>query len=114
MLRPTASRPVYLGTKPHLEPKTIFLLPSDTYGVCSCGAPSLMRGWICRLKLLLALASAVILGSESHGTHDHILLSQIQDPEPGGPGPVFISPGNIVSQLYPPALGSLFVASYDS
>jgi hypothetical protein len=26
-------------------------------------------------KLLVALASTVILGSESHGTHDHILLS---------------------------------------
>jgi hypothetical protein len=26
-------------------------------------------------KLLLALSSKVILGSESHGTHDHILLS---------------------------------------
>jgi hypothetical protein len=26
-------------------------------------------------KLLLALASTVILGSESHGTHYHILLS---------------------------------------
>jgi hypothetical protein len=25
-------------------------------------------------KLLLALASTVILGSDSHGTHDHILL----------------------------------------
>jgi hypothetical protein len=27
------------------------------------------------VKLLLVLASAVILGSESHGTHDHILIS---------------------------------------
>jgi hypothetical protein len=26
-------------------------------------------------KLLLALASTMIFGSESHGTHDHILLS---------------------------------------
>jgi hypothetical protein len=32
-----------------------------------------------RLQLLLALANAVILRSESHGTRDHILLSQIQD-----------------------------------
>jgi hypothetical protein len=29
--------------------------------------------------MLLALASAVILGSESRGTRDHILLSQIRD-----------------------------------
>jgi hypothetical protein len=33
--------------------------------------------WVCRLQLLLALASAAILGSESRRTHDNILLSQI-------------------------------------
>jgi hypothetical protein len=38
-----------------------------------------MRGQVCRLQLLLALASAVILGSKSCGTRDHILLSQIRD-----------------------------------
>jgi hypothetical protein len=47
--------------------------------VCWCGAPSLTRGQVCRLQLLLALASAVILGSESYGTHDHILLPLIRD-----------------------------------
>jgi hypothetical protein len=38
-----------------------------------------MRRWVCRLQLLLALASAVILRSEFHGTRDHILLSQIRN-----------------------------------
>jgi hypothetical protein len=67
-----------------------------------------------RLQLLLALATAVILGSESRGTHDRILLSHIRDsPQPGGPGPVFISPRKRVSQLYPQALSSLLVAFYD-
>jgi hypothetical protein len=47
--------------------------------VCWFGAPSLTRGRVCRLQLLLALASAVILGSESLGTRDHILLSHIRD-----------------------------------
>jgi hypothetical protein len=46
---------------------------------CWYGAVSLTRGWVCRLQLLLALASAVILGSQSLGTRDHILLSQIRD-----------------------------------
>jgi hypothetical protein len=36
-------------------------------------------GWVCRLQLLLVLASAVIFRSESRGTHDHILSSQIRD-----------------------------------
>jgi hypothetical protein len=34
---------------------------------------------VCRLQLLLVLASAVILGSESRGTCGRILLSQIRD-----------------------------------
>jgi hypothetical protein len=62
--------------------------------VCWCGAPSLTLGGVCRLQLLLALASAVILESESCDTHYHILLSQIRDsPNLEGQVPVFISPG---------------------
>jgi hypothetical protein len=52
---------------------TRFLLLSER--VYWCGALSLMRGRVCLLQLLLALAIAVILGSESRGTRDHILLS---------------------------------------
>jgi hypothetical protein len=40
---------------------------------------SLTKGRLCRLQLLLVFASAVILGYESRGTRDHILLSQIRD-----------------------------------
>jgi hypothetical protein len=53
-----------------------------------------MRGWVCRLQLLLALASAVIPRSESRGTHDHILLSQIRDsPNLEGQVPYLYPPG---------------------
>jgi hypothetical protein len=63
----------------------------------------------------LALARAVILRSESRGTHNHILLSRVRDsPNLEGKVPVFISPRNRVTQLYPQALGSHFVAFYDS
>jgi hypothetical protein len=34
-----------------------------------------LRGWFCRVQLLLVLASAVILVSESRGTHDDVLLT---------------------------------------
>jgi hypothetical protein len=46
---------------------------------CLCRAPSLARGRVCLLYMLLTLASVVFLGSESLGTRDHILLSQIWD-----------------------------------
>jgi hypothetical protein len=51
----------------------------QTVRVCWFGEVSLTRGRVCRLQLLLALAMAVILGSKSRGTRDHILLSQIRD-----------------------------------
>jgi hypothetical protein len=74
-----------------------------------------MRERECRLQLMLGLASKFILGPESRGTRDHILLSQLRDtPNLDGQVPVFISPRNRVAQLYPQALNFLFVASYDS
>jgi hypothetical protein len=110
MLQP----PVSLGFKPHVGPKTRVLLLSDNCGFLGCGAPSLTRGRVCRLQLLLALASAVIVLSEFREIHDHILLSQIWDsPNLKGQVPVFISPRNRVAQLYLQALNSLFV-TYES
>jgi hypothetical protein len=55
-----------------------------------------------------------VMKAQSCKTHGHILLSHLRLPQPGGPGPVFISPRNRVAKLYPRALGTLFVASYDS
>jgi hypothetical protein len=91
----------------------IFQLNTCFYGsyVTSC----LTRGWVCNLQLLLALASTVILGSESRGTHDHILLPQIRDSSnQEGQVPMFISPRIRVFQLYPPASSSLLLVSYGS
>jgi hypothetical protein len=57
-------------------------------------------------------------------SHSHVRVPRDSRPQftvsdsrlhqPGGPGPVFISPRNMVAQLYTQALGSLFVGSYDS
>jgi hypothetical protein len=69
----------------------------------------LRRGQVCRLSLLLALASAVTLGSESRGTHDHILLTQIQDsPQPGGPGHRIYIPQEQGCPVIPPGTGFTF------
>jgi hypothetical protein len=65
---------VRLGDKPlETHDQRLFFFQLNTYV-----ATSLTRGWD-RLQLLLVLASAVILVSESRETHDHILLSQIRD-----------------------------------
>jgi hypothetical protein len=56
-------------------------------------------------------------GSESCKTHEHISVYQIQNsPNIEGQGPVsrIYIPEKRVAQLYPQALGSLFLTSYDS
>jgi hypothetical protein len=78
-LRPTVNWPVCLGIKhPSGANDQIFIIVRPLR-VCWCGALSLTRGQVCHLQLLLVLACAVIFGSESRGTRDHILLSQNQD-----------------------------------
>jgi hypothetical protein len=65
----------------HLGPVTNFSFSLkfslDKLRVCYFVAPSLTRGRVCNLLLLLVLNRAVPLGSESLGTQDHILLSQV-------------------------------------
>jgi hypothetical protein len=104
-----------LATSPLRLTTSNFIFQLSTCSYSSYATHSLTRGWVCRLQLLLALSSAVILRSESRATRDHMLLSQTRDsPKLYGQDPVFISPRNTVARLYSQALGSFFVASYDS
>jgi hypothetical protein len=73
-----------LVSNTHLGPKTTFLLLSDSCEFLLYGTPSLTRGRVYRLQLLLDLASAVILASESR---PYFTVSDSRLPQPGGLGP---------------------------
>jgi hypothetical protein len=78
-LRPTVSRPVSLGVRPPSGTRDQFFFLLDIFfrhlRVCYFVAPSLTRGRVCNLLLLLVLASAVTLGLPSLTRGQVCLLS---------------------------------------
>jgi hypothetical protein len=103
-----------------LAPRTLRHTTSNFFQLNPCGrslyiTSSLTRGWVCCIQLLLGLASAVILRSESRENHDQILLSQIQDSSNlDDKVSVFLFQGNRMVQLNTQSLSSLFVVSHDA
>jgi hypothetical protein len=79
-LRLTVSQSVTLGAESHLGLMTRYLaITIWQLRSCFYGDPSLTRGRVCLLYMLLGLPKAVFLVFESLGTRDHILLSQMWD-----------------------------------
>jgi hypothetical protein len=103
-----------LATSPLRLATTNFIFQLNPCGYSPYVTSFFMRGWVCRLQLLLVLASPVILRSESRGTRDHILLSELRLPQPGGPGPHIYILQELGGPDIPPGTGSLFVASFNS
>jgi hypothetical protein len=60
------------------------------------------------------ICSAITHWLESRRTHNHILLSHLRLPQPGGPGVRIYIPQEQGCPVIPRALGSLYVRSYDS
>jgi hypothetical protein len=84
--------------------------------VCYFVAPSLTRRRVCNLlyKCFWALPEQSLLGRSPAELTAMFYCLIWDSPNLAGQVPVFISPRNRVAQLYHRALGSLFVASYDS
>jgi hypothetical protein len=113
ILRPTVSRPVRLGVRhPSGTSDQFFSFLEICFRqlrVWYFVAPSLTRGRVCNLLLLLVLASAVPLGSGSRGTQDYIILSQFKRlPQPGVPGPRIYIPQEQGGPVIPPGTGFPF------
>jgi hypothetical protein len=107
-------RSVRLGDEPLQTQTSNFIFQLNTCGYSPYVTSSLTRGWVCRLQLLLVLASAVTLRSESRSTHDHILLPQIRDsPNLQGQVLVFTSTRNWVPFSSPPTTHRATVEVFD-
>jgi hypothetical protein len=82
LLRPTVSRPVRLGVI------LIFFVWRLLFFLLHVGCP------LCREDGSV-ICSAITHRLESRRAHNHILLSHLRLPQPGGPGPCYLHPPGI-------------------
>jgi hypothetical protein len=117
ILRPTVSRSVCLGVR-HLSGNCdqffFFFIICKQLRIFLCGAPSLTRGRGCSLQLLVGLASAVFLGPESHGTHNHLFTaSNLRSLTWKSISLYLFHPGTGLPSYTPQVLGCLTVSSFN-
>jgi hypothetical protein len=110
ILPPTVSRPFGLGVGLQSEDHDQIIITVGHLRPSCCGAPSLTRGRGCNLLI----QSLSLSGSSPAELLTTSYCLVWDSPNLEGQFPVFISPRNRAAQLYPRALGSLYVSSYDS
>jgi hypothetical protein len=93
-----------LATSPLRLTTSNFIIQLNTCGYSPYVTSFVTRGWVCRLQLLLALVSAVILRSESR----HFTVSDSRLPQPGGPGPHIYIPREQGGPIISPSTGFPF------
>jgi hypothetical protein len=119
-LRPTVSRPVSLGVRrPSGTRDQFFFLLEISFrqlGVYYFVAPSLTRGRVCSLlyNCFWALPEQSLLGRSPAELTAIFYCLIWRLPQPGGSGSRIYIPQEQGGPVIPRALGSLFIASYDS
>jgi hypothetical protein len=105
---PFTANQFVLATSPVRLTTSNFIFQLNTCGYSTYVTSSLTRRWVCRLQLLLGLASSVILRFEYRWTHDHLLLSQIRDSHKLEVRSPYLYPPKKGGQVIPPQTGFPF------
>jgi hypothetical protein len=108
MLRPTVSRPVCLSVKPHLGPKTKFLLPSDSCGF-DVGRPLWRVDGCAVYNCFWSSSAQPFSGPSPAGLMTIFYCFRFEThPKPGRPGPRVYIPQEQGGLVIPPGTGFPF------